>query len=89
MALLRGINVGGRNIVAMAELRQAFEAAGYNAVTTYIQFGNVLFDSDAPRLSLEDDVEVGRSRRRRPGQTCAYRVPVTAPRPVAADVERS
>ena len=48
VALLRGINVGGRNPVAMADLREAFEAEGYDAVSTYIQSGNVLFESDAP-----------------------------------------
>ncbi len=48
VALLRGINVGGKNKVAMADLREAFEAAGYGAVRTYIQSGNVLFESDAP-----------------------------------------
>ena len=38
VALLRGINVGGRNMVAMADLREAFEADGYEAVSTYIQW---------------------------------------------------
>ena len=57
VALLRGINVGGRNKVAMADLRQSFEDAGYGAVRTYIQSGNVLFDSVAARRSLEGDVE--------------------------------
>ena len=36
VALLRGINVGGRNVVRMADLRAAFEDAGYAAVGTYI-----------------------------------------------------
>lgn len=57
VALLRGINVGGKNKVAMAELRQAFEGAGFEAVSTYIQSGNVLFESDAPRDGFEDDIE--------------------------------
>lgn len=57
VALLRGINVGGRNKVAMADLRAAFEAAGYEAVETYIQSGNVLFRSDVPRAELEDEIE--------------------------------
>ena len=57
VALLRGINVGGRNKVAMADLRQAFDDAGYAAVRTYIQSGNVLFESVGARRSLEDDVE--------------------------------
>jgi uncharacterized protein (DUF1697 family) len=45
LALLRGINVGGRNAVAMADLRAAFEDAGHAAVRTYIQSGNVLFEA--------------------------------------------
>jgi len=63
VALLRGINVGGRNKVAMADLRDAFEDAGYAAVSTYIQSGNVLFESDAPSGSLEDDLEAMLERR--------------------------
>ncbi len=63
MALLRGINVGGHNMIAMADLREAFEADGYEAVSTYIQSGNVLFESDAPRRSLEDDIEAMLERR--------------------------
>jgi uncharacterized protein (DUF1697 family) len=57
VALLRGINVGGRNPVAMADLRAAFEAHGCEAVTTYIQSGNVLFESAVARRSVEDDLE--------------------------------
>ncbi|HVY96705.1 MAG TPA: DUF1697 domain-containing protein [Solirubrobacterales bacterium] len=45
--LLRGINVGGKNIVKMAELRTACEAIGLADVATYINSGNVLFR--APR----------------------------------------
>ncbi len=44
VALLRGINVGGNNIIPMAGLREAFEEAGATDVATYIQSGNVLFD---------------------------------------------
>jgi uncharacterized protein (DUF1697 family) len=44
LALLRGINVGGRNIVKMPDLRACFDRLGLNNVTTYIQSGNVLFD---------------------------------------------
>ena len=57
VALLRGINVGGRNKVAMADLRQAFEDGGYGSVRTHIQSGNVLFRSSAARKSLEDGIE--------------------------------
>lgn len=57
VALLRGINVGGKNIVRMADLRAAFEDAGYAAVGTYIQSGNVLFESDGSPAALERDIE--------------------------------
>lgn len=57
VALLRGINVGGRNKVAMADLRAAFEEHGFGAVRTYIQSGNVLFETPAAAGSLEDEVE--------------------------------
>lgn len=50
-------------MVAMAGLREAFEADGYHAVSTYIQSGNVLFESDAPRRSLEHDIEAMLERR--------------------------
>ena len=63
LALLRGINVGGRNPVAMADLREAFAADGYEAVRTYIRSGNVLFGSDAAPDSLEDDLEAMLERR--------------------------
>jgi uncharacterized protein (DUF1697 family) len=57
VALLRGINVGGKNPVPMAALREAFEAGGYDDVTTYIQSGNVLFSTDRAAKGLEDHVE--------------------------------
>ena len=57
VGLLRGINVGGRNIVRMADLRAAFEDAGYTAVRSYIQSGNVLFESDRPPTESERDIE--------------------------------
>jgi uncharacterized protein (DUF1697 family) len=62
VALLRGINVGGRNKVAMADLRAAFEADGHRAVSTYIQSGNVLFTSHVPRANLEDQLEAALER---------------------------
>lgn len=46
IALLRGINVGGKNRLPMPELRSAFEAHGFSEVSTYINSGNVLFSSD-------------------------------------------
>ena len=47
MALLRGINVGGRNLISMADLRDAFAAEGYRNARTYVQSGNVVFESDS------------------------------------------
>lgn len=46
LALLRGINVGGKNLIRMDDLRACFEDNGFRNVVTYIQSGNVLFDSD-------------------------------------------
>lgn len=43
VALLRGINVGGNNKIAMQQLRVAFEQVGMQSVTTYINSGNVIF----------------------------------------------
>ena len=58
VALLRGINVGGANLIAMSELRACFEAHGFRGVATYIQSGNVLFESaDARRAALTLRIE--------------------------------
>jgi len=58
VALLRGINVGGRNRVAMADLRQLTEALGHAEVATYIQSGNVVFSSpETDRDALADALE--------------------------------
>lgn len=42
-ALLRGINVGGRNKIDMKKLKQTFEQAGMEAVVTYLNTGNIIF----------------------------------------------
>jgi uncharacterized protein (DUF1697 family) len=62
VALLRGINVGGRNKVPMAELREVVAALGHTEVATYIQSGNVLFrtaETDNAKLAaaLEAAIE--------------------------------
>ena len=57
VALLRGINVGGRNKVPMADLREAFESAGYGDVGTYIQSGNVVFSASTSQAALEGALE--------------------------------
>jgi uncharacterized protein (DUF1697 family) len=45
VALLRGINVGGKNMIKMADLKASFEDQGFGNVATYIASGNVFFDS--------------------------------------------
>ncbi|ERI93680.1 hypothetical protein HMPREF1982_01443 [Clostridiales bacterium oral taxon 876 str. F0540] len=57
IALLRGINVGGKNIIKMAELKKTFEALGLFNVKTYIQSGNVLFKSEESEESLRKKIE--------------------------------
>ncbi|NQH34463.1 DUF1697 domain-containing protein [Streptococcus suis] len=55
--LLRGINVGGRNKVVMAELRQQVEAMGYTDVETYINSGNLFFSSAHSRADIVADFD--------------------------------
>ncbi|WP_238933521.1 DUF1697 domain-containing protein [Brevibacillus choshinensis] len=57
VALLRGINVGGKNKIKMAELREALERIGLSQVKTYIQSGNVLFASPDDESSLRKRIE--------------------------------
>ncbi len=58
IALLRGINVGGNNIIKMADLKKSFEEMGFENVKTYIQSGNVLFNSEEKDLiKLEKKIE--------------------------------
>lgn len=45
VALLRGINVGGNNLIKMLDLRSSFANMGFTDVATYIQSGNVVFSS--------------------------------------------
>jgi uncharacterized protein (DUF1697 family) len=64
LALLRGINVGGKNLVRMAELREAVEEIGHAEVATYIQSGNVLFRAPRqPRAELAARLEAALSER--------------------------
>jgi uncharacterized protein (DUF1697 family) len=58
VALLRGINVGGKNPIKMPALKAAFEAEGFDEVATYIQSGNVLFASSETKTApLTDRIE--------------------------------
>ncbi|MFO0581676.1 MAG: DUF1697 domain-containing protein [Anaeromyxobacter sp.] len=57
VALLRGINVGGRNLIRMPALKACFEAQGFGRVETYIQSGNVLFDASGSGRALAPGIE--------------------------------
>jgi uncharacterized protein (DUF1697 family) len=57
-ALLRGINVGGNNIIPMAQLAQTFEKLGFASVKTFIASGNVIFATPKQDLrKLENTIE--------------------------------
>jgi uncharacterized protein (DUF1697 family) len=55
VGLLRGINVGGNNRVEMPKLKRAFESLGFLNVSTYINTGNVIFETD--KKDLEEIIE--------------------------------
>jgi len=57
VALLRGINLGARNRVPMARLRELVEEQGATKVRTYIASGNVVFDSAQPAAKLRASIE--------------------------------
>ncbi|MBE2253754.1 MAG: DUF1697 domain-containing protein [Myxococcus sp.] len=63
LALLRGINVGGNNVISMADLRACVEALGFADVTTFIQSGNVLFSGPARQERVVKTLEAGLARR--------------------------
>ena len=55
--LLRGVNVGGKNLVPMAELRDALTNHGYENVSTYINSGNVLLSSSESASEVKANTE--------------------------------
>jgi uncharacterized protein (DUF1697 family) len=62
LALLRGINVGGSNIIKMTDLKTCFEKMGFEDVLTFIQSGNVLFRSGEKSIpKLTGTIEKGLS----------------------------
>lgn len=64
LALLRGINVGGKNIIKMADLKACFDEMGFSDVVTYIQSGNVVFASaEKDAAKLTDKIEKELSKR--------------------------
>jgi len=64
VALLRGINVGGHNQIAMADLRSLFESLGFSSVKSLLQSGNVVFESERLKgQALERFLEVETAKR--------------------------
>lgn len=64
LALLRGINVGGKNIIKMTDLEACFESLEFSDVLTYIQSGNVLFKSaEKDKAKLTGKIEKALSER--------------------------
>lgn len=60
IALLRGINVSGSNILKMAELKLFFIDLGFSNVTTYIQSGNVIFEANLAEIhQIEEKIVKG------------------------------
>ncbi len=58
VALLRGVNVGGNNMISMSSLKKSFEALGFDDVVTYINSGNIIFKSkEADARKLESKIE--------------------------------
>lgn len=55
--LLRGINVGGKNILPMADLKRCLEELGFSNVSTYIASGNVILESDKTALQIQTQIE--------------------------------
>ena len=64
LALLRGINVGGHNVIAKDALAGCFADLGFESVRTYIQSGNILFRAgEADSRALTATIEAGLSER--------------------------
>jgi uncharacterized protein (DUF1697 family) len=57
VALLRGINVGGKNKLPMAALRELLESHGHTRVSTYIASGNVILSSDQSAVTIKRELE--------------------------------
>ena len=58
VALLRGVNVGGKNMISMRALKESFETMGFTQVTTYINSGNIIFKTkEVDARKLEKRIE--------------------------------
>lgn len=57
VALLRGINISGKNKIPMQELKLGFESLGYKEVVTYLNSGNVIFSSNInDKVKISNDI---------------------------------
>jgi uncharacterized protein (DUF1697 family) len=58
VALLRGVNVGGKNMISMKSLKESFERLGFTQVSTYINSGNIIFTTkETDPRKLEKKIE--------------------------------
>ena len=81
VALLRGINVGGKSLVRMADLKECVEELGYDDVSTFIASGNVLFETaERNAAKLESAIERALEKR--------FRLPITVVVRSRAEVSR-
>jgi uncharacterized protein (DUF1697 family) len=71
LALLRGINISGHNMIKMETLKTVLEAVGFTNVHTYIQSGNVFVDTDQ-----ESAAAVGFTIKQEIFKSLGYEVPV-------------
>jgi uncharacterized protein (DUF1697 family) len=86
VALLRGINLGARNRVAMADLRAALTGLGYDDVRTYLQSGNAVFKAkERSAAALRPEVERGLSDALDMELTVLIRTPAQMAKVVTAD----
>ena len=56
VALLRGINISGKNKIAMSELKKGLEKLGFTQVVTHLNSGNAAFSTDGEESSLSDKI---------------------------------
>src|SRR3954469_9899408 len=80
VALLRGINVGGKNKLSMRDLRDLFTDAGCADVQTYIQSGNVIFRAEPGIVATLPDIVTAQIAAR-----FGYRTPIVVRSAAAMD----
>jgi uncharacterized protein (DUF1697 family) len=71
VAMLRGINVSGKNLIKMESLRQLFETLGFSDIQTYVQSGNVVF-----KAAHDDETRLSETISRQIEADFSFKVPV-------------